>query len=142
MLQEMDCVIIDWANQSYLLPVKLLVSAHVFETRKFVDKSEQFKSHAIGMYLWQGKQIPIYTLNLKKISMSEAVDLKLVVLHAPKASNPYQSDHIAVLFEHEAKIIIVHPSELTWDDPKLFRAKLQQRHLDATVVLFQSNQYT
>lgn len=137
----MNCTILDWKEQSYLIPVRLMISAHVFETRKFVEKPKSPSSHAMGMYLWQGNKIPLYTLDLQEIAMREAIDLKLVVLHAAKSCNPYQSDYIAVLFEHEAKIIIVQPSELTWDDQNALRAKLKQRHLDTTVQLFQINQY-
>lgn len=130
-MDEIECVILEWCNEHYLLPLSMMSEAQMFVKQNFIDLSAEEKLSALGVYKWNNTDVRVFTLNGNAAKVDQYARLKIALLQMGE-------NKIAVLFEKEAKQIKVKEAELTWVDPNKNLAELKQTRLTDKVILFRS----
>lgn len=133
----LECVLLEWSNTVYLLPLVLMVEAFVFDQQHFIPPQASDRQRYLGYYRWRDMDIPVISLNVKGIDIREKPHLKIAILHI-KRDGSEKHPFLAICFENDAKQITVRESELSWEDPLQYTALLTQPRLTQTVVIFQS----
>ena len=135
-----ECVVLEWHNQHYLLPLALMEEALVLDAKQMMSGQYRWRDNEISLMTLDGKQIEgdIVGDNIAGKDISPNLNppprLKIAVLHMKSDVMPY----MGLLFEKEAKQVAVRSSELTWEDASRSLAILNQPRLTQAVIIFQS----
>lgn len=140
-IRSIECILLEWSHQLYLVPLSLFVEAILFDPFSIINETQNAHPPQPRYYRWKNGKLPLMTLDLKAYDLADKSKQKVAILRAKVDPTKPQYTTIAMCFSNEAKQITVRPSELSWEDPTKRIALLTQTRLTESVIIFECDRY-